>query len=521
MMRKPRPSARAAERSVSHSASIPRDEAAGVAGAPARISFWLVLHVLVWTLYATVSSGPADIHHDMAEAYSWGREFQLGYYKHPPFWAWVAGLWFTFMPRADWAYYLLSMVNAVLGLWAAWLIAGRFIEDRAARLTAVLLLELLPFYHFLAFKFNANTIMLSLWAWAIYFFLRVVEERSVRAAVGLGVVAGLGLLSKYYFAVLLVAFGAATLLDARRWEILRSPAPWIAIAVATVLFAPHVWWLTQNDFAPFKYVSDSAQSSRAYIAWKALQFGAGCVLLHAVLIIFLTVFADGPRSALLRTFDWRASTPARRRLIVIVFAPVLLTMLIALATNVKVDTNFAIGVFPVTPLLLMTTPGYRLDPRARNGLPRGVMAFMAAMLAAAPVLAYVRFAAGIDRADEPRKEAALAMQTIWEKEFGKPLRLVAGGWPYGEEAPFYAAGDVSHYTYLTRAFAPWVTDARLARDGVAVICVAADADCVTLARTRLPGPMRQAAFTAGKRFLGREGRKVDFLVLMQPPAASP
>ena len=156
-----------------------------------RVGFWIALHILVWTFYAMIGNGAADIHHDMAEAYAWGREFQLGYFKHPPFWAWVAGLWFAMAPRADWAFYLLSMVNAGLGLWAVWLIAGRLIANRKLRLCAVLLLELTPFYHFLGFKFNANTILLSLWPWATYFFLRVLEDRDPRAAIGLGIVAGL------------------------------------------------------------------------------------------------------------------------------------------------------------------------------------------------------------------------------------------------------------------------------------------------------------------------------------------
>ena len=57
------------------------------------------LFVLMWTLYGVVSASPAAIHNDMAEAYAWGREFQLGYEKHPPFWAWIAGLWFEIFPR--------------------------------------------------------------------------------------------------------------------------------------------------------------------------------------------------------------------------------------------------------------------------------------------------------------------------------------------------------------------------------------------------------------------------------------
>jgi hypothetical protein len=40
--------------------------------------------VAIWVLYGAISAAPAAIHNDMAEAYVWGREFQLGYAKHPP-----------------------------------------------------------------------------------------------------------------------------------------------------------------------------------------------------------------------------------------------------------------------------------------------------------------------------------------------------------------------------------------------------------------------------------------------------
>ena len=74
----------------------------------------LAVFVSIWTAYSVISTSPASIHNDMAEAYIWGREFQLGYFQHPPFWAWIAGIWFEVFPRADWAFALLAMFNAGL-----------------------------------------------------------------------------------------------------------------------------------------------------------------------------------------------------------------------------------------------------------------------------------------------------------------------------------------------------------------------------------------------------------------------
>ena len=100
--------------------------------------------VVVWSLYFVVSEYPSAIHNDMAEAYAWGREFQLGYNQHPPFWAWVCGLWFWVFPRANWAFAVLSMLNAGAGLIGAWALMGRFVDgDRRSAATA--LLALTPF----------------------------------------------------------------------------------------------------------------------------------------------------------------------------------------------------------------------------------------------------------------------------------------------------------------------------------------------------------------------------------------
>src|SRR6204780_60027 len=57
-----------------------------------------VAFVAVWSLYFAIAESQASIHNDMTEAYAWGRQFQLGYNQHPPFWAWLCGAWFPFFP---------------------------------------------------------------------------------------------------------------------------------------------------------------------------------------------------------------------------------------------------------------------------------------------------------------------------------------------------------------------------------------------------------------------------------------
>ena len=150
---------------------------------------------MVWSVYGAITDGPAAIHGDMAEAYVWGQEFQLGYNQHPPLWAWIAGAWFRVFPRTGWSFDLLSVLNASLGLIGSWKLIGEFARgDRRIAATALLLLT--PFYTFLSLKYNANTIFLSIWPWTLFFFVRSIDHRRLGDAVGFGVLMGLAMLSK-------------------------------------------------------------------------------------------------------------------------------------------------------------------------------------------------------------------------------------------------------------------------------------------------------------------------------------
>ena len=195
--------------------------------------------VVVWSLYFAVTEHASAIHNDMAEAYAWGREFQLGYNQHPPFWAWICGLWFLIFPRANWAFAVLSMLNAGAGLLGAWALIGRFVDgDR--RVAATELLALTPFYSFLAYKYNANSIFLSLWPWTLYAFVSALRSRGLAASLGFGAMMGLALNSKYYALTLAATCLIAALASVERGRYFRSASPYVSVAVALALWAPHL-----------------------------------------------------------------------------------------------------------------------------------------------------------------------------------------------------------------------------------------------------------------------------------------
>src|SRR5690348_604362 len=183
--------------------------------------------VAIWALFFTITEAPVAIKHDMSEAYAWGQEFQLGYNQHPPFWAWLCALWFEVFPNTQWAFGLLSALNAGIGLLGAWHLIGDFTRG-PKRAAAWALLILTPLYTAYAYKYNANIIFISIWPWTAHYFLRSVQTRRVGDAAAFGICVAFALLSKYYALILVATCFLALLQHPARWRYLRSGSPYLS-----------------------------------------------------------------------------------------------------------------------------------------------------------------------------------------------------------------------------------------------------------------------------------------------------
>src|SRR6266702_666799 len=254
----------------------------------------LLGYVALWTLYGVIAKGSQDIHADMSEQFALGRELALGYPKHPPLAMAVVRAWFAVFPTADWAYYLLAMVNVGLALWIVWRLTARFL-DGEKRVLGLALLTLVPFFNFHGLKFNVNTVLLPLWAATTLWFLRSFETRRVLDTALAGLGAAAAMYGKYWSVFLLLGLGIAALADHRRAAYFRSLAPWVTIAVGALALAPHAAWLIANDFAPFSYaIVLHGTGSLASTIGAALGYLAGSVAYVAVPLLIVAVVARAP-----------------------------------------------------------------------------------------------------------------------------------------------------------------------------------------------------------------------------------
>ncbi len=452
-----------------------------------EVALWCLFYVVVFTAIQLISHGPGDLVNDTLEAVAWGQHPELGYSKHPPFWAWVAFAWFKVFPFTEWSAYLLGSVNAAIGLACTWCVARRFLTaDRATG--AMLGLMLSATYVCFAQRFNANTVLISLWPAAALAVLRGVERNRIADGILAGLLVAFCLLSKYSSAIYLLALFAAVYVYAGTATVFISRAALACYAVATFAVVPHLIWLGQNSYLPFVYMRattvrnwpDPLQDSAFFVVSVLGMVAIGTL---AYMLAAGTNLLRLP-AILLSGFRGRRGAVA-----FLVFGPGLLTIATALALSSTVRPIYAIPMLFPVPIWIAMAPEIAFNTRALARLRWIVLAVFALCLALAPVLGYIFAHYDVQLSRQPKDEILQALTREWHRLYARPLKIVAGDEDYAIAAPFYSPDHPSYLIGFDRRvledfnlpmahgpkdfdyrLSPWIDADSVRRDGLAIIC---------------------------------------------------
>jgi hypothetical protein len=475
-------------------------------------------YALVWSLYGALAKGSQDIHFDMGEMFAWSREPALGTPKHPPLAGWVVGLWFSVMPRMDWTYYLLAMMMPTLALWIVWRLSADYL-DVEKRVAGVAVLTLIPFMNFHALKYNANTILIPLWAATTFWFLRSFETRHAVWAVLAGAAAAGAMLGKYWSACLIAGLAVAAFVDSRRHAYFRSPAPWVSIAIGLILLAPHVLWLVAHDFGSFGYVALRQTEPFSKVLISVLHFFAGFAAYMAPALIGALLVA---RPGLQAVADMLLpSSPQRRLANLAFFAPVLLAAVAALALRVEITALWMMPAATLLPVVLFSSPSVVVPRKALAWLLATAVTFPLIMVVAAPGIAMVIHRKGPQEHADHYKLLAQAVENSWRARSDKPLAILGGDFDLVNGALFYLHDRATTYFIVAPALSPWVDEVRIARKGIALICPLEEGTCVEALKARSArAGVAPTEITLMRKYLGVPGRSARYVISIIPPRST-
>ncbi len=222
------------------------------------------------------------LHLNQASHLSWG------YISLPPFTSWIAFVikllgngvfWVRFFPALFGALTIVlvwKMIEALGGsLYALCLGAAAITFSVLVRLNIL---------------FQPNSTDIFFWTLFYYIIIKYVSTQNVKWLYAAGVAAGLGFLSKYNFAFLLLGLLPAMLFTAQR-KLFAQKAFYISMAITFVIILPNLLWQYNNGFPTIRQLGELAKTQLDNVERSAFIKDQLLYFINAVVLVLPALYA--------------------------------------------------------------------------------------------------------------------------------------------------------------------------------------------------------------------------------------
>ncbi len=234
----------------------------------------LIIHLL--------TNGGYGYHRDELYYIACGNHLAWGFVDHPPLTPLIARLVTSSIGTSLAA---IRLLPALAGA-ATVFVAGRIAKEAGGGLFAQVLTAIAVIiganYLFFGTILTTNVFDQLLWAVALYLFVVALTRGEPKHWIWLGVVLGLGLLNKHTMVFLGAGLGGGLLLTSER-ERLKDRWPWVAAAIAFVIFLPNLIWEAQSGWPTIEFLQ-RAEINRMPTLSPGLFFAGQAWGLHVLLV---------------------------------------------------------------------------------------------------------------------------------------------------------------------------------------------------------------------------------------------
>ncbi|WP_458761061.1 glycosyltransferase family 39 protein [Afipia sp. TerB] len=419
-----------------------------------------------WFLFTTLSLASIDVHFDLSEMSIWAEHFALGY-KHPPLSGWIFAIWFWIFPRENWAAHLLAVSTVTASIAITWCLLRDHLSFSRA-LVGLAALTLVPFYTFLAIKFNANVVQMPFWAGALLYYLRARRDLDGKDAALAGIFAALTFLGKYWGVYLLAGMGAASVIGAGTRRFWSSKAPYVMAIAALIVASPHLYWLlTERGKDTDQFLLQSVFSQRALFAdiGHSIRYIADCVAYIVVPLVFFAALRPG--RAAIRDTIW-PKDELRQQALILLMVPLIVPALVNIALPHRLTSVWTFPNWAILPVVLFGSPLLSVPRQAavRAVAIAAIVTIISAM--AAPWIAYRNLTDPSNAHRQHWQELADAVSALSPR----PIRYFVASPGITEGLAFYLP------TAKPLSMVPSAKQSNeIRQQGLAVICASADASC--------------------------------------------
>ncbi|MEX0696982.1 MAG: glycosyltransferase family 39 protein [Dongiaceae bacterium] len=212
----------------------------------------IVALIAILTLIRFWVAGNAGLLWDEPYYWMWSQRLAAGYYDHPPmvaYWVWAGT---AILGDGPPGIRLLFVLNTVATSAAVYGI-GRALFDRRVAWLAVLWTNVTPLIGIAGIMATPDGPSVLFWTLTMVAYAMVVRTGDGRWWLAVGVLAGLGILSKYTNFFLGTGIVLSLLIDPRLRRWFLSPWLWAGGALAMLVFIPVILWNADNNWVSFRF----------------------------------------------------------------------------------------------------------------------------------------------------------------------------------------------------------------------------------------------------------------------------
>lgn len=448
--------------------------------------FWAIAigHLLLWVLICVITQPNLPL--DMVEMIYWGQQWQWGYHKHPPLPAWTAAAVWEYSGNQPWAMYVTAQCTILITFWAVWKLAREIVSPWLA-ICCVTVMEGCYYCSYMVNDIN-NTIMTRpMWALAILFMywalVRKTHSQRTLYWCLTGVVIGLGMLCKYYMAVLVIAFLAVPFLIPDTRRALKTAGPWLMAMISLGIFLPHVIWMVDNDYITIQYVLNRSEDAAAHsvvgnvlkhftspISFLLSQMGA--VLPVLLLVRPLVKGWKLNRSSETSVAEVNvASNFDRKYLAIVVLGPVFVYLVVSALWGASIRSMWGGPLFSFLGLFVVAT--FLVQEHAHN-----IKHVIRSSLIVGGVMAlalFVRNGFGpavrgeLSKVHFPGADVAQEVKQRWQQLHDDDLKIVGGQMFVAGCVGVYSDSHIDVFGGLAAKENPWVSDLLMAETGGMIV----------------------------------------------------
>jgi 4-amino-4-deoxy-L-arabinose transferase-like glycosyltransferase len=295
--------------------------------------------------------------------WDWSRHLAAGYFDHPPLIAWLIRAGTTVFGDTSLGVRFFSIVAGTIAALFVCASARRVAGDRAA-LIAALVFALMPLSATGLVLATPDSSLLASAAATVYAVIHAIEQTprtksSLQWWCIAGIALGLAFCSKYTSALLPLGVLAAIATRRHLRARLAEPGPYVATAIALLIFTPVIVWNARHDWVSFAF---QVQHGLGGVSGSALKreldlIGGQLGLVSPILFVMMVIAA-------VRAFRGNPPSTLLAPLSSLVFA-----FFMYAATRRRVEANWpALAYVPAAILLAAHTRSVSWDRWLRSGI---------------------------------------------------------------------------------------------------------------------------------------------------------